>query len=108
MRHSDPSLTANVYTDPRLLDVPGALDALPSLPLDAGPDTNQERARAVATGTYDRSSVALPVAQTSDKPRQTEVHRWSSEHRSPSTRSNSPSIALSGKADKGSGEMTIG
>src|SRR5262249_55676280 len=25
MRHSDPSLTANVYTDPRLLDVAGAL-----------------------------------------------------------------------------------
>jgi integrase len=33
MRHSDPSLTANVYTDPKLLDVHGALDALPSLPL---------------------------------------------------------------------------
>ncbi len=30
MRHSDPSLTANVYTDPRLLDVAGAMDALPS------------------------------------------------------------------------------
>jgi integrase len=39
MRHSDPSLTANVYTDPRLLDVAGALDALPSLPLDADPPT---------------------------------------------------------------------
>ena len=36
MRHSDPSLTANVYTDPKLLDVSGALDALPSLPLDTG------------------------------------------------------------------------
>src|SRR5262249_46317422 len=33
MRHSDPSLTANVYTDPKLLDVHGALDALPVLPL---------------------------------------------------------------------------
>ena len=39
MRHSDPSLTANVYTDPKLLDVHGALDALPSLPLDAGRDS---------------------------------------------------------------------
>jgi integrase len=36
MRHSDPSLTANVYTDPKLLDVQGALGALPSLPLGAG------------------------------------------------------------------------
>ena len=32
-RHSDPRLTANVYTDPQLLDVAGALDVLPSLPL---------------------------------------------------------------------------
>lgn len=31
MRHSDPSLTANVYTDPRMLDVAGALAALPKL-----------------------------------------------------------------------------
>jgi integrase len=31
MRHSDPSLIANVYTDPKLLDVAGALEALPSL-----------------------------------------------------------------------------
>ena len=27
MRHSDPSLTANVYTDPKLLDVAGAVAA---------------------------------------------------------------------------------
>jgi integrase len=40
MRHSDPSLTANVYTDPKLLDVVGALDALPSLPLDGGPNAD--------------------------------------------------------------------
>jgi len=31
MRHSDRSLTANVYTDPKLLDVAGALESLPSL-----------------------------------------------------------------------------
>lgn len=38
MRHSDPSLTANVYTDPKLLDVAGALESLPSLqPTDAEP-----------------------------------------------------------------------
>jgi hypothetical protein len=32
MRHSDPKLTANVYTDPVLLDVAGAVNALPALP----------------------------------------------------------------------------
>lgn len=35
MRHSDPSLTANVYTDPKLLDVAGAVESLPDLPLAA-------------------------------------------------------------------------
>jgi integrase len=34
MRHSKLDLTMNVYTDPRLLDVRGALDVLPALPLD--------------------------------------------------------------------------
>jgi membrane protease YdiL (CAAX protease family) len=33
MRHSGPSLTANVYTDPKLLDVAGAVASLPDLPV---------------------------------------------------------------------------
>mgnify|MGYP000943005762 CR=1 FL=1 len=38
MRHSDIKLTMGVYTDPRLLDVRGAVDRLPELPIggDAG------------------------------------------------------------------------
>ena len=72
MRHSDPSLTANVYTDPKLLDVHGALDALPNLPLDAGPIVEQERLRATGTETYGRSFVAPSVALTDDKRGQTE------------------------------------
>jgi len=48
MRHSSIDLTMNVYTDPRLLDVHGALDALPALPLD---DHRQQRLQ--ATGTHD-------------------------------------------------------
>ena len=54
MRHSDPSLTANVYTDPKLLDVAGALDALPALPLDGN---RAEHKR--ATGTDDALASAL-------------------------------------------------
>ncbi len=54
MRHSDPELTANHYTDPKLLDVHGALDALPELPLDAGPQT------AAATGTCCPDLLQLP------------------------------------------------
>jgi integrase len=66
MRHSDPSLTANVYTDPKLLDVQGALDALPSLPLGTGQSTRQERAQAATTGTYGGPFVAPAVAPTHD------------------------------------------
>ena len=48
MRHSRIDLTMNVYTDPRLLDVRGALDVLPTLSLDAG---QQGRETIRVTGT---------------------------------------------------------
>lgn len=41
MRHSDIRLTLGTYTDPRLLDVAGALDALPRM----GPASEREAAR---------------------------------------------------------------
>ena len=59
MRHSDIKLTMNVYTDPRLLDVRGALDTLPQLSLEAGRDA------ARASGTEART-VAPTVAPTPD------------------------------------------
>ena len=62
MRHSDPSLTANVYTDPRLLDVAGALDSLPTLPL-AG---NGAGERARMTGTYAAGPLAPTLAPSFD------------------------------------------
>jgi hypothetical protein len=46
MRHSKPELTANIYTDPKLLDVAGAIDALPALAL---PSQNAERPAEVAS-----------------------------------------------------------
>lgn len=64
MRHSDPSLTANVYTDPKLLDVAGALDALPALPLDASSRPKRER----MTGTDDARQHAPKHAPASVKP----------------------------------------
>ena len=36
MRHSKPELTANIYTDPALLDIAGAVEALPAF--SDGPD----------------------------------------------------------------------
>jgi integrase len=56
MRHSDIKLTMNVYTDPKLLDVRGALDALPTLPL--GRDKAEGEA-ARATGTDGNAARAL-------------------------------------------------
>lgn len=37
LRHSDIKLTMQVYTDPKLIDVSGALDALPALDIDGTP-----------------------------------------------------------------------
>jgi integrase len=45
MRHSKPELTANIYTDPKLLDVAGAIDALPALALPPEAGAAVERAR---------------------------------------------------------------
>jgi integrase len=59
MRHSKIDLTMNVYTDPALLDVRGALEMLPALPLGVG--SNQTEA--VMTGT-DGSPLAPPLAPT--------------------------------------------
>ena len=44
LRHSDIKLTMQVYTDPQLLDVTGALDALPALDINATPKKNKKLA----------------------------------------------------------------
>jgi integrase len=61
MRHSDIRLTMGVYTDPKLLDVRGALDALPPLPLGG---TGVDLAEAMGTGgkaSNANPSVCTPV-----------------------------------------------
>jgi hypothetical protein len=68
MRHSDIRLTMNTYTDPALLDVRGALDVLPTLPL-AGNAPAGEAVRATGTGGILDNLVPLvapTVAPTSD------------------------------------------
>jgi hypothetical protein len=59
MRHSKLELTMGVYTDPKFLDVHGALDVLPQLPL-AGPAGAES---VLMTGT-DPRTVAPTVAPT--------------------------------------------
>ena len=69
MRHSKIDLTMNVYTDPKLLDVAGAMEALPSLPLGNGRQT--EAAAVSATGTDDSTPSPLvpTLVPTTGKPR---------------------------------------
>jgi len=59
MRHSDPKLTANIYQDPRILDLAGAVELLPDLPLD-GDGSKGEVTTAKATGTDGRTVQASP------------------------------------------------
>jgi hypothetical protein len=69
MRHSKIDLTMNTYTDPKLLDVAGAMDALPALPL-VGREASEPAALS-ATGT-DNSAVcqfAPAFAPTTGKTR---------------------------------------
>jgi len=75
MRHSKIDLTMNVYTDPKLLDVHGALDTLPTLDLNSRPQTEAPSMRATGTDGRDvgsaskvaQSRVAPGVAPTSGK-----------------------------------------
>ena len=76
MRHSKIDMTMNVYTDPRWLDVHGALDTLPTLDLNSSSKSNQQSLRATGTdcrdfgpaSIYALSFVAPDVAPTSGKP----------------------------------------
>ena len=100
MRHSDIKLTMNVYTDPALLDVRGALDALPGLPLGPTREAGQ------ATGTagdfrHGVCSLAPTLAPTPDNSVQT-----------PSAAGNPAGgdlpnpVAASGSAVKGKGRLS--
>ncbi len=48
LRHSKPELTANIYTDPKLLDVAGAIDALPALILQSAETSLDTQCHATA------------------------------------------------------------
>ena len=65
MRHSSLDLTMRYYTDPRLLDVAGAVASLPSLST-GGPTLESPR----ATGTDDACAVAPNVAPARGRDRQ--------------------------------------
>ncbi len=66
MRHSDIRLTMQTYTDPKLLDVRGALDALPMLPLSNGQTNITESLMATGTCDLRQFSLAPTLAPTLD------------------------------------------
>ena len=74
MRHSKIDLTMNVYTDPKLLDVAGALDSLPSLNLDALPSAERQTMRATGTDQQDRTPkrdcISSSLVPNTGKPRE--------------------------------------
>ena len=63
LRHADLKLTMETYTDPKLLDVRGALDSLPKLPLDEKTPVDPEPIRATGTtGRNDQRTLAPLLA----------------------------------------------
>jgi len=67
MRHSTIDLTMNTYTDPRLLDVAGAVEALPALPLMGGTQVDRTAVKTTGTEDFRASPLAPTLAPTSDK-----------------------------------------
>ena len=68
MRHSSVDLMMNVYTDPRLLDVQGTVESLPSMTVTSDRTENRQRI-AVGAENFARCFVAVPVAVPPDFPR---------------------------------------
>ena len=71
MRHSKIELTMNVYTDPKLLDVHGALEALPELSLDTARKDISDAVKATGTTGMPLSQFARQFAVNPCKPMQT-------------------------------------
>jgi integrase len=101
MRHSDIKLTMNVYTDPALLDVRGALDALPALPLrrDRG---KGEAVRATGIDNTAARTLAPTLAPTGDNRGAT-----LSVADNPNTSGDPHPLAVSGSPDKRKDSLTI-
>ena len=68
MRHSTIDLTMNTYTDPKLLDVAGAMEALPALPLGDGRQTAADVLSATGTDDLTPSPLVPVLVPTTGKP----------------------------------------
>ena len=68
LRHTDPRLTAGIYTDEHLLPIAGEIARLPALPTVRQDDPQRMR----VTGTYD---LAAPQQRAQAKTMQNDVHQ---------------------------------
>jgi integrase len=103
MRHSDIKLTMNVYTDPALLDVRGALDALPALPMPRETGDDREAIRATGTDGGAARTLAPLLAPTADN-----LGPTLSLAGNPASGDAASTLAVSGSPDKGKGRLSTG
>jgi hypothetical protein len=61
MRHSDIRLTANVYVDPALLDLQGAVESIPSV-ASVAPSVAQTAVKSSATESSHDNTPIIPLA----------------------------------------------
>jgi hypothetical protein len=101
MRHSDIKLTMGVYTDPKLLDGRGALDALPSPPLTGGPAGDPEAMAPTGTDGGAARTLAPTLAPTPDNRDPKPSHAVN-----PSTDGVPATFAASGSPDKRKGPLS--
>jgi len=106
MRHADIGLTMGVYCDPRLLDVRGAIDSLPSLPLSNEQAKIPEAAKATGTDGLRLSPLAPTLAPTIDN-RATKLSIAGNSYTEPDERRDNRSIVASADADKAKHPMTF-
>jgi integrase len=99
MRHSSIDLTMNVYTDPKLLDVQGALDTLPALPLGAEQKDTAGILRATGTDDLRLPRFAPAFAPAPDKSSTSESIPVKAVTTTPAEES-PQSVAVSGDGDK--------
>jgi hypothetical protein len=83
MRHSTLELTMNTYTDPRRLDVAGALEVVPKLPLDDRDGADCRGARCASAGDSVSASTDPHSAEATDADPSNHGHDYPAAHLAP-------------------------
>lgn len=73
LRHSDIRLTMQTYTDPKLLDIAGALKSLPAMPIGDERSAMSQSAKATGTDDLGQNPFAPRFAPTADRRGQNEA-----------------------------------